>query len=78
MMCELYNRMQDMFGRDLEIEFMWERMEDGLIWLSVSTHHEFTDRFCLPPSQQNLLLQNPQFDIFLTQANEDDDGSGNG
>ena len=66
MMCDLYNRMLNMFGRDLDMEFMWERMEDGLIRLSVSTHRELPDGLYTPPSQKNSLLQNPLFNIFST------------
>ena len=57
---------------------MRERMEDGLIPLSVSTHHEVPDGLRLPPSQKNPLLQILQFDIFLTQLDEGNDGGGNG
>ena len=60
------------------MECLWERMEDRLIRLSVLTHRELPDGFRLPPSQQNPLLQNPQFDIFLTQVDEGYDGGGNG
>ena len=78
MMCDLYNRMLNMFGRDLDMEFMWERMEDGLIRLSVSTHRELPDGLYIPPSQKNSLLQNPLFNIFSTWVDEGYDGGDNG
>jgi hypothetical protein len=40
MMSELNNRMLNIFGRDLTMEFIWTRMEDGLIQPSVSTNRE--------------------------------------
>ena len=60
------------------MEFIWTRMEDGLIQLLVSTNRELPYGYRLPPSVQNPQLPNPQFEIFLRQQDKDYDGGDNG